>query len=423
MKLTDLEKAMTDGAHGEAKRRAMDGLVQLGDAFGAYDMVEIGYAHIHAGMAMYAKDVELMEELADIGARVAVPSTSNIANADMANWRATETPENLARLQQRAEAAHGSLGSACTFTCTPYHTGTWPLWNTHMTSIESTVTIFYNSVVGAKSNRDGFFAVYAALTGRYPRFGYHLDENRVGTHRVVVEADIQCPTDLSCAGFAIGRAVGSGVPVITGLKQRPGLIELDAMGSALATSGGVALYIIPGLTPPFADEHAAFAGRKFDDVVIRNADIEAVYEEFRGPVGAAVDIVNVGCPHATFDRIRDVAGSLAGRKIHDGVRFWLTTSRAVRSMATQSGYVQTIEKAGGVVIADTCPMSCHIARTTSPDADLNFTPAPVASVVVDSSKQAKYVRDVVGCPTWLTGTNEAIETAITGRFVARGRGK
>ena len=422
MRLTDFEKAMLDGAQGEARRRAMDGLMQLGEAYGAEDMVEIGYAHIHAGMAMYAGDVELMEDLAAIGARVAVPSTSNIANADMVNWRADGTPDPLARLQQRAEAAHAAMGSASTFTCTPYHTGMVPTWNMHMTSIESTVTIYCNSVIGARSNRDGFFAVYAALTGRYPRFGYHLDENRVGTHRVRIEATLENATDWSAAAFAAGRLVGSGVPVITGLPHRPSLIEFDAIGSALATSGGVALYIIPGVTPPHDTVERAFGGRVPDDsIVIRNADVDAIYDEFAGIPGAPVDLVHIGCPHATFDKIRDVADGLAGRRVHENLQFWVTTSRAVRDLAARSGHVAAIERAGGIVIADTCPMSCHIARTTSPDKALEFTPTPVGTIVLESSKQAKYVRDVVGCATWMTGTEEALETAVTGRFVARRR--
>jgi predicted aconitase len=142
MNLRADERAMLDGSQGEAKRIAMEGLVQLGEAFGAEDMVEIGYAHVHAGMALYLHDVELMEELAGIGAKMAVPASSNIANADMINWRQTGAPEKLVRLQQRAGTAHHKLGSSCSFTCTPYWAGHWPTWNTHMTSIESTVTVF-----------------------------------------------------------------------------------------------------------------------------------------------------------------------------------------------------------------------------------------------------------------------------------------
>lgn len=126
MKLTTDEQAMLDGAEGEARRVAMDGLVQLGEAFGAKDMVELGYAHIDAGMALYLKDVELMEDLAAMGAKMAVPASVNITNADIHAWRQTRAPESLARLQGRVETAHEKLSSACAFTCTPYWAGHWP---------------------------------------------------------------------------------------------------------------------------------------------------------------------------------------------------------------------------------------------------------------------------------------------------------
>jgi predicted aconitase len=44
---------MLDGGQGEARRRAMDGLVQLGEAFDASAMFAIGCVHVHPGMALY----------------------------------------------------------------------------------------------------------------------------------------------------------------------------------------------------------------------------------------------------------------------------------------------------------------------------------------------------------------------------------
>jgi predicted aconitase len=419
MRLTDSERAMLDGAAGEARRVAMAGLVQLGDAFGAEDMVEIGYAHIHAGMALYLHDVELMEELADMGARMAVPASANIANADMANWRQTGAPEKLARLQQRAEAAHHKLGSACSFTCTPYWAGHWPTWNTHMTSIESTVTVFCNSVLGARSNRDGFFAVYAGIAGRYPRFGYHLDANRRGTLRVQIETPLEHVSDFSALGFHVGGLVGEGVPVFEGFARRPDLDELDALGAALATAGGVALFIVPGITPPFADLDQAFAGRPPAAAIIaRRTDLERVYDRFTTGSGA-FDLVHVGCPHASFEEMKHYARLLDGRRVKDGVELWVTTSRQVRQMAADAGLVRTIETAGGKVISDTCPMSCHFARTTSPDPALGVEPSSLRGIVVDSAKQAKYVRDMIRCDTLLTSTERASETALAGTFRPR----
>ncbi len=418
MQLSRIDHEMLDGGHGPAKARAMAGLVQLGEAFDAADMVDIGYAHIHAGMALYWQDVELMEELAELGAEMAVPASANIANADTVNWRQTGAPENLVRLQTRAGQAHRQMGSDACFTCTPYWAGHWPTWNTHMASIESTVTIFCNSVLGARSNRDGFFAVYAAITGRYPRFGYHLDENRLGTHLVHVDAELTGVTDYSCLGFHVGGLVGGGVPVFSGIKGRPSLDALDALGATLATSGGVSLFILPGVTPPYENLDMAFANRKPQNEVSADAaDVAAVYEAFTTGRSEDIDLVHLGCPHASFEEMKHYARLIADRRVHEGLELWVTTSRAVRNMAAEAGILQTLEAAGAKVVSDTCPMSCHFARTTSPDPALGITPPPIRAIVVDSAKQAKYVRDMVQCETLLTSAEGAIETAVSGRFV------
>ena len=135
MQLTSSDKAILDGSKGKVLQQAMEALVQLGEAFDAKDMVDIGYAHVHAGMALYKGDVELIEELASLGAKMKVPSSTNIANVDMGSWKQTNAPEKLVLLQKRAEVAHKSMGTGGCFTCTPYWAGHWPTWNTHMFSL------------------------------------------------------------------------------------------------------------------------------------------------------------------------------------------------------------------------------------------------------------------------------------------------
>ena len=420
MRLSDHEQAMLDGRHGKAKQRAMAGLVQLGRAFDAPRMVEIGYAHIHAGMALYLDDVELIEDLAALGATMAVPASVNVANTDMNNWRQIGAPEKLVRLQRRAESAHHKMGSNCAFTCTPYWAGHWPTWNTHMTSIESTVTIFCNSVLGARSNRDGFFAVYAAIAGRYPMFGYHLDANRRGTMLVRSDARLDGTSDFSALGFHVGRIAGDGVPVFDGFARRPSLDELDALGAGLATSGGVSMFIVPGVTPPFASLADAFAGaQQPEPLVVSRAEIDAVYAYFCPSPAAEFDIVHLGCPHASLEEMKHYARMLSGKRVAVGHELWISTSRSVRRSAEEAGIVRDLEAAGAKVISDTCPISCHLARTVSPDPALGVVPPPIKAVVIDSAKQAKYVRDMIQCATLLTGTEEAVETALTGRFVPR----
>lgn len=418
MLISSEDKAVLDGADGDTNRQAMEALVQLGEAFDAEDMVDIGYAHVHAGMAMYKGDVEFMEDLARRGARMSVPASTNIANADMENWQATGAPEALVKLQLRAETAHQSMGSGGCFTCTPYWAGHWPTWNMHMASIESGVTIFGNSILGARSNRDGFFAVYAGITGRYPRFGMHLDANRQPTHRFTVEAAPSGTADFTVLGYAIGQHVTNSVPLVTGLNERPNLDELDALGVGMATSGGVAMFILPGVTPPYGDGDKAL-GAKLPSISIGESDLRSVYEDFCNGDEREFDIVHLGCPHASFEEMKHYAQLLDGKTINSGAELWITTNRTVRQMARDSGLLIPIEASGAKVISDTCPISCHFARTPSPDPKLGVEPPELRTIVVDSAKQARYIRDMIHCPTLLTSTEHAVDTAVTGQFKPR----
>lgn len=418
MKLSDRDLALLDGAEGEAAQQAMAALVQLGEAYDAPDMVEIGYAHVHAGMALYKGDVELIEATAQQGARMVVPVSTNIANADMGDWQGTGAPDSLGLLQKRAEAAHRAMGSATSFTCTPYWAGHWPTWNMHIASIESGVTVFANSVLGARSNRDGFFAVYAGMTGRYPRFGLHLDRNRQPTHRVTVTAHPCGTADFTALGYAIGTTVGSGVPLIRGLQTRPSLDDLDAMGVGMATSGGVAMFIVPGVTPPFGED-ADVAG--LPEVELAETDIAQVFDDFCTGEETGFDLVHLGCPHASFEEMKHYAALLAGRRVAPGVKLWVTTSRAVQQLARDAGLLAPMLAAGARVVTDTCPISCHFACTCSPDPVLGVTPPTLRTILVDSAKQAHYVRDMIQCPTLFTSSELAVESAVTGRFVPRRR--
>ena len=418
MLLTSNDKAILDGSKGEVLQKAMEALVQLGEAFDAKDMVDIGYAHVHAGMALYKGDVELIEELASLGAKMKVPSSTNIANVDMGSWKQTNAPEKLVLLQKRAEVAHQSMGTGGCFTCTPYWAGHWPTWNTHMVSIESGVTIFCNSVLGALSNRDGYFATYAGLTGRYPRFGYHLKENRKPTHLVIIEASPTGTSDFTALGYALGLKIINAVPLITGLNLRPNLDELDALGVGMATSGGMAMFVLPGITPPYTSEDQLIK-TGLPSLKITESDIRLVYDDFCNGEEKNFDIVHLGCPHASYEEMKCYAELLNGKKINNNVELWITTNRTVREMIRNTDINKSIELSGAKIISDTCPISCHFARTVSPDPKLGIKPPRLKSVVVDSAKQARYIRDMIHCPTLFTSTKKAVDSAVSGIFVPR----
>jgi predicted aconitase len=415
MRLTDEEKRMYHGEHGPIVAQAMDYLVKLGEACDTDSMVDISYAHVYPGSPLFYRDLEEVLELAAGGARVVVPTTTNAIPTDIEQWQVIGAPEEFARRQISVVPAHKKMGIAGTYTCTPYLVGYLPPKGTHLASMETSAVIYFNSMLGARSNRDSLFVIYAALTGKYPACGYHLNENRKGTHLIHVETKLTDPTDYGALGFCIGERVGGGVPVVTGLVS-PQQEELIAMGSAMATSGEVALFHIPGVTAECPTLEGAFTkGASYDEFSIDANDIRQVFEKLHTAKSDTVDFVFLGCPHYTLEQIRQVAILLEGRKIHKDVKFWVCTSRSNKAIAELTGYSEVIKDAGGLIVCDCCGVVSHLDQAIRRHYAL---PIPaVNNMITDSVKQAKYANDGIGCTTIVAKLEDCIEAAVRGKGV------
>ncbi len=418
MRLTGSEQAMLNGAEGDVVAEAIDYLIQLGDAFDAERLVDIVYCHYPAEMGIYAGQVEELAAYARRGGTVRVPTTSTTLCADLERPAITGIPSPLADIQAAAEAAHRSMGVMETYTCTPQQLGFIPPFGSYIACTESSAIIYYNSVVGARTNRGGLFTRFAAITGKYPLMGYLLDENRRGTHYFKIdipEERLQTTDAWAALGFHVGAIVGSDVPVLEGV--RPNRQEwLISLGAALATSGSVTLFHIPGVTPEARTAAEAFHGAIPSDCYeVREHDLDAVYDKLTTAArGMAVDFVNLGCPHYNLEQLRLLAARLRGRKIADGVRFWVCTNRMTRKQAEYSGYVHDIENAGAVVVADTCPVESHMRQSTCREYGLKIPNVEV--MATDSTKMARYVGDLIGCKTVFTTREQCIQAALSGRW-------
>lgn len=409
---------MLDGAEGQVVAEALDYIVQFGEAFDAPRLADITYCHYPAEMAIYEGQVEGLCEYAERGGRVRVPTTTSTISCDLERLESTGIPVELAALQSKVEAAHRRLGIMETYTCTPQHLGFIPPLGSLNALVESSAIVYYNSVLGARTNRGGLFTRFSTITGKYPLMGYLLDKNRRGTHlfRVDIPAERLASYDAWCAlGFHIGSIVGSGVPVISGVRP----IRQDwllGLGSALATSGSVTLFHIPRVTPEARSEDEAFQGAApVEKHHVTVKDLDAVYEKLSTIApGSAIDFVTLGCPHYTLEKLQILASMLSGRRVADGVRFWVCTNRMTRSQAEYSGYVKVIEDAGALVVADTCPVESHLRSSTCREHGLSVP--NVAAMVTDSAKMARYVGDLIGCRTALAGIEECVASALSGRW-------
>ena len=418
LRLTAEERAMLAGEAGPGVRKAMEIIVALGKIYGAADLVPVasvqvsGVSYKNLGEA----GLQFLQEWADQGARARVPATLNPAGLDRQTWRELGFPPDFARRQEAVIAAYTRLGIEPTCTCTPYLIGYAPQAGQHVAWAESSAVSYVNSVLGARTNREGGpSALAAAITGRTARYGLHLDEHRRATAVVDVRCPIASEADLGALGYLIGRRLQNGVPYLR-FTHPPsaashwsldighwslsiGHWSLKTLGAAMAASGAVALYHIEGLTPEARAGDVIRAGA--ERLVID--DLAPAYAALDSPV-EAVDLVSIGCPHASLDEIEAVADFVAGKRLRADL--WVTTARATRQAAEAAGLVGRIEAAGGRVVADTC-------LVVAPMAGLGYR-----TLATNSAKMAFYTPSHSGLAVRFGPMEQCLEAALTGQWPA-----
>src|SRR3984885_15290093 len=423
MILADDEKAMLDGAGGIAKQKAMELLVRYAEALGAERFVDTQniagvpgsstlflqkYFEEHAGDGSFEAVFSLYD--LDAGEVMSVPAaTGNCCHLqggmDLRHW--TELGMSPAAMQhQRADEAElVRHGVRIMKTCTPYLAGNLPVQGEHCAWMESSAVVYCNSVIGARTNTEGRESTSAAmLTGKIPNWGFHRDEYRHATHLIKVETPVESVMDWGMLGYFIGEAVEESIPVLTGAIRQADPLRHKHLGAAAASSGGVEMYHIVGVTPEAPNLETALGGLK--PVVTLQYGAEErrrVYETLNAKGrNQNVDYVMLGCPHASIEQFHDVARLLDGKRIQ--THLWMFTSRAVKTVADMSGFTKQIEDAGGLVMTDTCSA---IGRAV---------PKGTKVVALDSAKQTHYLPAMVGVEAWFGTTEDCIHAALTGRW-------
>jgi predicted aconitase len=408
MKLTREQRRQLDGAQGEIAARMMKLLVRLGDVYGADRMVAIGSAQV-SGVSYKSigePGLRLLLDVARAGVKVKVLTFLNPAGMDLEAWRKLGFPREFAVEQERIMEAFRRLGAVTSATCTPYLAGNLPRFGEHLAWAESSAVSFANSVIGARSNREGGpSALAAAICGCTPDYGLHRDENRRPKVLVRVETPLRSRADFGALGYRVGELVGSGVPFFTGIAA-PRTEELKALGAAMAASGAVGLYHVEGVTP----EAHLVRTRGLQSFGVKRRDLNRIYERLNARKQSAgrwkrragkkpePDIIVTGCPHASLAEIIDLAQKLGGKKLR--IPLWICTSRAARKSAEQMGLCEVIERAGGAIIADTC-------MVVSPMERMGY-----GVTAVDSAKAAHYLPGFCGQQVVFRNLDELIEDAL-----------
>jgi predicted aconitase len=353
MELTPDQCLSFDGGEGPAAQKAMQILRALGDIYGARRMVPIASAQISGVSYDNLGDagLEWLAEMAAGGARVRVPAMLNPAGMDLENWKLLGIPPGFAAKQLRVIDAFARMGVAVTCTCTPYLAGNIPGRGESIAWAESSAVCYANSVLGARTNREGGpGALAAAIAGCTPEYGMHLDENRLPGITVEIRARLSGSADFGALGKAIGERLEAGshktIPFLVGIDSAT-VEELKALCASIATYGGLAMFLMQGVSPE-AESQPPPGAR----LAITSEDVQAARFSLQDASRAEVDFVSLGCPHLTLAEIGRIAEMVRGRRAVK--EFWITTSRPVKREADAAGFTAVLTAAGVKMAVDTC---------------------------------------------------------------------
>lgn len=410
MHLTKEEEQILNGEAGETLQKAIEILVALGDIFGAEGLIPIKSAQI-AGVSYKTIGDAGLEWISDLQGKVKVPSILNPAGMDLENWERVRITPDFAEKQKEIVRAYEKLGISCECTCTPYNLENFTVgYGDHLAWSESSAVSYANSVIGARTNREGGpSALSAALLGKTANYGFHLDEKRVPTVSVSVECSLSS-SDYGALGYAAGKLVGNRVPIFnlhegkgTGKEADkfpswPGSDELKALGAAMAASGAVALYHVAGVTPEA--RRVSFEDPE-EKIVIERSQLDEVYAS--QDAGIEPDLITLGCPHCSAAELRKVAELLKGKTVSKEI--WVFTSRELATRYPES--VDTIEQSGAKVVCDTCMVVSPATNRYS-------------CVMVNSGKAFAYVPGMCGAKAVFGSLEDCVLTATGEKKVGGG---
>jgi predicted aconitase len=402
------ERGLLEGSAGGGAALAMRVLVESARVLGAKRLVPIRSAHIDSCLYHGDSGTLFAERLVDLGARVAVPSTLNVGALDLLHAGMTRLDPAASSMAHRMMTAYIALGARPTWTCAPYQAGHRPRAGEDVAWGESNAVAFCNSVLGARTNRYGdFLDICAAITGRAPRTGLHLPENRLA--RVLIDATAVpkgfWDEDIAFAilGAWLGRAVGQQIAALEGIG-RPTEDQLKALGAAAASSGSVGLFHVIGVTPEAPSRAAAFGNRPPEKII--PLDLEALATARAGLstanriAGDAIDAVAVGSPHLSSAELRTLDRLLGNR--HCRKPLYACTGRHTLEALRPEGVIERLSRRGVTIVVDTCVVVTPVL------------PSGSGVLVTNSGKFAHYAPQNTGYDVIFASLSECIESAVEG---------
>ncbi len=405
--LTEDDRAMLDGRDGVAVQQAMRIIAAMAAGQGAERLIDVVQGHIDGCIYASPANLTFAEKIADMGAKVRVPTTMNAISVDRANWQAQGVPESFGDPAARLADAYVRMGCRPTFTCSPYLLDSAPKAGESIAWAESNAVIFANTVLGARTAKHpDFLDLCIALTGRAPLSGVYLDAPRKAT-RVI---DVELPDNIDDAfwpliGYLAGKAAPDRIPLLRGLASaKPSRDDLKALCAAFGTTSASPMLHVEGVTP----EAAGAVAEDADRTKITRADMTNAWSLLNeGP--AEVELVAIGSPHASLEECRALARAFDGRKRDSNVAVIVTAGRDAIAAAKGEGLLSRLEASGIQVLPDLC--WCSISEPVFP--------TKTRALMTNSGKYAHYGPGLSGRAVRFGNLADCVEAALTGRVPAR----
>ncbi len=367
---------------------------------GAERLIDVTQGHIDGCIYASPANLTFAEKMADMGARVRIPTTMNAISVDHGNWRAQGVPPTFGGPAQRLADAYVRMGCQPSFTCSPYLLDTAPHEGEAIAWAESNAVIYANTVLGARTAKHpDFLDLCIAMTGRAPLAGVYLDAPRQA-RRIL---DVELPEAIDDAfwpliGWLAGKAAPDRIPLLRGLAAaKPTPENLKAVCAAFGTTSAAPMLHVEGVTP-----EAHRISPDADHACITRADMVAGWQVLNaGP--DRVELVAIGSPHASAEECRVLADALDGRRV--AIPTIVTAGRAVMEHMCAEGTLARLEADGVQVLPDLC--WCSISEPVFPPA--------TRALMTNSGKYAHYGPGLSGRAIRFGGLAACAEAAITGK--------
>ncbi|HJS18399.1 MAG TPA: aconitase X catalytic domain-containing protein [Anaerolineales bacterium] len=409
--ISSKDHEMLHGEYGPAAKMAMSIVARMAEVAGASELLDISGAHIDSTVYIGEAGLEFAERLAGLGAKVAVPTTLNVSGLDEHHWQEWSVSSDWARQAYRQMVAYQSMGTIPTWTCAPYQTEMRPSFGQQIAWGESNAIVFANSVLGARTERyPDLFDICCAITGRAPAIGLHLTENRAGQllfQLKDIPESLQRSDDFyPVLGNLIGKSSLEKIPVIDGMTMQPDEDSLKAFGAAAASSGGVAMFHMVGITPEASTLDDAFHGiAPIRTIEITIDSLRESRRELTHTDSDQLHMVVLGSPHFSLAEYRRLAPMLEGKRKHPEVKFLVTSSRAMTQLAERAGLLSPLQEFGAQITVDTCIL-------TSP-----MLPDEIQNLMTNSAKFAYYTPGLLSRKIAFGSLADCVNSAIAGKII------